>query len=82
MSLELTEAARNWLVDNGFQREYGARPLRRLIQREIENVLAKKVLSHEYEDGDQIVVDVKEGKPVFRRKPGGNRMKLTEQIAV
>ncbi len=82
MTLDLTEAARNWLVENGFEREYGARPLRRLIQREIENVLARKVLAHEYGDGDQIVVDVKDGRPVFRKKPGANRMKLPEQIAV
>ncbi|HEX9017392.1 MAG TPA: AAA family ATPase [Chloroflexota bacterium] len=82
MTLELTEPARNWLVEHGFEREYGARPLRRLIQREIENVLAKKVLAHEYEDGDQIIVDVKEGKPVFRKRPGASRMKLPEQIAV
>ena len=82
MSLELTEAARDWVVANGFEREYGARPLRRLIQREIENALAKKVLAREYAEGDLIVVDVQDGRPVFRRKPGTNEVKVPEQIAV
>ena len=82
MSLELTEAARDWVVDNGFEREYGARPLRRLIQREIENALARKVLAREYQEGDLIVVDVQDGRPVFRRQPGTNQVKVPEEIAV
>jgi ATP-dependent Clp protease ATP-binding subunit ClpC len=82
MSLELTQATRDWVVENGFEREYGARPLRRLIQREIENALARKVLAREYQEGDLIVVDVKDGRPVFRHKPGANPVKMPEQIAV
>ncbi|MCL4532196.1 MAG: AAA family ATPase, partial [Actinobacteria bacterium] len=82
MTLELTQPARDWVVDNGFEREYGARPLRRLIQREIENALARKVLAREYQEGDLIVVDVQDGHPVFRRKPGTNPVKLPEEIAV
>jgi ATP-dependent Clp protease ATP-binding subunit ClpC len=58
LTLELTETAREWLVTNGFDAEYGARPLRRLIQRQVENPLAKQVLAGEYSDGDAILVDV------------------------
>jgi ATP-dependent Clp protease ATP-binding subunit ClpC len=58
LSLELSEPAREWLVTNGFDAEYGARPLRRLIQRQVENPLAKQVLAGEYADGDAILVDV------------------------
>ena len=58
LTLELTETAREWLVTNGFDAEYGARPLRRLIQRQVENPLAKQVLAGEYQDGDGVLVDV------------------------
>jgi ATP-dependent Clp protease ATP-binding subunit ClpC len=58
LSLELSEQAREWLVTNGFDAEYGARPLRRLIQRQVENPLAKQVLAGEYADGDSVLVDV------------------------
>jgi len=81
MTLELTEEARDWLVDHGFERDYGARPLRRLIQREIENSLARKVLGREYEEGDQITVEVKDGRLAFSRKPGVNPVKVAESVA-
>jgi ATP-dependent Clp protease ATP-binding subunit ClpC len=58
LTLELSETAREWLVTNGFDTEYGARPLRRLIQRQVENPLAKQVLAGEYNSGDAILVDV------------------------
>ena len=68
-------------MEHGFDREYGARPLRRLIQREIENELARKVLSHEYEEGDTITADVEDNHLVFRRSPGTNATRLKETIA-
>ncbi|MGE5620453.1 MAG: ATP-dependent Clp protease ATP-binding subunit [Sphingomonadaceae bacterium] len=81
MTLELTDAARAWLVEHGFDRDYGARPLRRLIQREIENVLAKKVLAEEYQNGDQITVEVREGRLAFLRTPGVNPVQVHETVA-
>ncbi len=58
LGVELTDAAKDWLVRNGFDEEYGARPLRRLIQRQVENVLARRVLSGELSEGDSVLVDV------------------------
>jgi ATP-dependent Clp protease ATP-binding subunit ClpC len=58
LSLELTDEARKWLVDNGYDEAYGARPLRRLIQKEVENALARQVLGSELADGDHIRIDV------------------------
>jgi ATP-dependent Clp protease ATP-binding subunit ClpC len=58
LSLELTDEARKWLVNNGYDEAYGARPLRRLIQKEVENALARQVLGSELADGDHIRVDV------------------------
>jgi ATP-dependent Clp protease ATP-binding subunit ClpC len=57
ITFELSDAAADWLVERGYDEVYGARPLRRLIQREVENVLARRVLAHEIEAGDRVVVD-------------------------
>ena len=58
ISLNVTEGARGWLTRRGYDPAYGARPLRRLIQREIGDRLAKLLLSGEVEDGDIVTVDV------------------------
>jgi ATP-dependent Clp protease ATP-binding subunit ClpC len=70
LTLELTDSARAWLVKNGYDEAYGARPLRRLIQKEVENALARRVLSTEFVDGDLITVDVADDRLVFERQPG------------
>jgi ATP-dependent Clp protease ATP-binding subunit ClpC len=67
LTLDLSDAARAWLVDNGYDEAYGARPLRRLIQREVENALARRVLSNEFGGGDHILVDVVEDRLQFSR---------------
>ncbi len=56
--LELTDAASAYLADKGYDPAYGARPLKRLIQREIENPLALKLLDGTFRDGDTVKVDV------------------------
>ena len=58
LELAVTPAARSWLADHGYDPTYGARPLRRLMQREIDDTLAKKLLSGEIHDGDTVKVDV------------------------
>jgi ATP-dependent Clp protease ATP-binding subunit ClpC len=65
LTLELTDAARDWLAREGYDANYGARPLRRAIQRRIENVLAKKLLSGEIKDGDTVKIDAAEGGLTF-----------------
>jgi len=57
LNLEVTEGARAWLAVSGFDPAYGARPLRRLVQREIGDRLAKAILAGEISDGDTVVVD-------------------------
>jgi ATP-dependent Clp protease ATP-binding subunit ClpC len=58
ITVELTEGAKSWLAKQGYNPTYGARPLRRAIQRYIENPLSKKILTREVEQGDNIVVDL------------------------
>jgi len=69
LTLELTDAARAWLVQHGYDEAYGARPLRRLIQREVENVLARRVLGNEFSNGDRVLVDVGDDKLTFDLQP-------------
>mgnify|MGYP000591425560 CR=1 FL=1 len=63
-----TEAARDWLARIGYDPMFGARPLKRLVQREIENPLALKLLEGEFKDGDQITVDSDGDKLIFRKE--------------
>jgi ATP-dependent Clp protease ATP-binding subunit ClpB len=57
LNLEVTEGARAWLAVSGFDPAYGARPLRRLVQREIGDRLAKAILAGDIADGDTVLVD-------------------------
>ena len=58
LRLDVTPAAREWLAFEGFDPAYGARPLRRLVQREIGDALARQLLAGEIRDGDVVRVDV------------------------
>ena len=58
IELELTDRARGHLVRSGYDPSYGARPLKRAIQREIETPMARRILGGEVRDGQHVVVDL------------------------
>jgi ATP-dependent Clp protease ATP-binding subunit ClpB len=58
ITLTVTDAARAWLADTGFDPVFGARPLRRLVQTSIGDPLARELLAGTVRDGDELVVDV------------------------
>ena len=58
LSLEVTQAAKEWLGEKGFDPTFGARPLRRLIEREMEDTLSEGVIRGDYRPGQTVVVDV------------------------
>ena len=60
MSLTATDVAKEWLVEHGYDREFGARPLRRLIQSAVEDKISDAVLAGEFTPGDSILVDANE----------------------
>ncbi|MBR4829005.1 MAG: ATP-dependent Clp protease ATP-binding subunit [Muribaculaceae bacterium] len=64
LKLEITDAAKNLVADHGSDIQYGARPLKRAIQSEIEDPLSEMLLREEAATGDTIVIDVKDGKIV------------------
>ena len=66
LTLELTDAAREYLANDGYDPAFGARPLKRVIQREIQDPLALALLSGEIHDGDEVVIDAGEGGLVLR----------------
>ncbi len=65
ITLKLTESAEEFLANTGFDPVYGARPLKRAIQRYIQDPLAVKILEGSVKEGDNVTVDAKEGKVVF-----------------
>jgi ATP-dependent Clp protease ATP-binding subunit ClpC len=74
VKIELTDAARRWLAKEGYDPQFGARPVRRTLERHVENPLAKRLLSGEFQEGDTIVVDVRENEdgkaePIFSARP-------------
>jgi ATP-dependent Clp protease ATP-binding subunit ClpC len=65
--VELDDEARDWLAEKGYDPQFGARPLRRTLQKEIESPLAKRLLTGEFETGDRILISVHEGSLQFVR---------------
>jgi len=57
ITLDLTDRARDYLAEHGYDPSYGARPLKRIIQRELETALGRKLLSGEIRDGSRVKVD-------------------------
>ena len=71
LSLKLTDAAKNMVVDKGYDPVYGARPLKRYLQNYVETLAAKKILSGDVHAGDTLVLDVENGEFVCRSEHTG-----------
>jgi len=64
IEIVLTDAARDYLAKTGYSPEYGARPLQRLIEKEVEDPIAIKILQGEIKDGSRVVVDYNENEGI------------------
>jgi len=69
ITLEATDAAKNYIADQGFDPEFGARPLRRVIQNKVEDALSDGVLSLKFKAGDTVLIDLIEGNLDLSAKP-------------
>ncbi|WP_078060424.1 ATP-dependent Clp protease ATP-binding subunit [Desulfotomaculum copahuensis] len=69
--IDVTEAARDLLAKEGFDEQYGARPLRRAIQRQIEDRLSEEMLKGTFKPGDRVVIDAAEGRITVHRAGDG-----------
>ncbi|WP_447586925.1 ATP-dependent Clp protease ATP-binding subunit [Microbacterium lacticum] len=74
MTVELTDAAKDKLIEIGFDPTLGARPLRRAMQREVEDQLSERILHGELNPGDHVKVDVEDGKFAFEHGPRGEKV--------
>ena len=70
LSLELTDAAKNQVIENGYDPVYGARPLKRYLQKYVETLAARKILSGDVHAGDILVLDVQNGEFIVTVKDG------------
>jgi ATP-dependent Clp protease ATP-binding subunit ClpC len=68
MALAMTDAARDLLAREGYDPQYGARPLRRAIQRLVEDPLSDDMLRGKFSHGDEITMDSRDGQVVFEKK--------------
>ena len=88
LSIEVTDEVKDYLAKDGYNEAYGARPLRRLIQKKIEDQLAEEILTNAYQAGDVILLklDTSEGegkeKLVFERKAGEKKEEIPEEAPV
>ena len=73
LKLEITDAAKNLVADRGFDIQYGARPLKRAIQSEIEDPLSEMLLREEASTGDTIVIDVSDGQITTNIRKANNQ---------
>ncbi len=67
LSLEMTDAARELVAREGYEPAYGARPLRRALQRLVENPLARQILAGDFLPGDRVRIDARDGQIVFEK---------------
>jgi ATP-dependent Clp protease ATP-binding subunit ClpC len=68
LKVELTEEATLWLANEGYDSAFGARPLKRALQKHVESPLSISLLSGEFKEGDTVLVDVDDDKVVFKKK--------------
>lgn len=68
INLEIKNKAKELLAERGFDSVYGARPLKRVIQREVQNPLAMKILAGEFKEGETVVIDIdSRGEIIFKK---------------
>ncbi|KPK02649.1 MAG: Clp protease, partial [Anaerolineae bacterium SG8_19] len=65
LEIELTDEANKWLAEQGYDKDFGARPLKRALQRYVESPLSVKLLQGEFNKGDRVLVDAKDGELIF-----------------
>jgi len=80
LTVGLTEAARKWLAKEGFDINFGARPLRRVLQKNVESQLSVALLSGQFTSGDKVIVDLdtEKGQLVFIREEG--KKEVTKEV--
>jgi len=82
MEIELDDAARSWLAAKGYDPAYGARPLKRVIQKELQDPLARLILEGELEDGAKVKVSAEAGTLTVNGRPVGKAARAPSAAAI
>jgi ATP-dependent Clp protease ATP-binding subunit ClpB len=69
LELEVTDAARNQIAARGYDPTFGARPLKRVIQQQVQNPLSREILQGEFPEGSQVRIDFRDGEFMFQQSP-------------
>ncbi len=81
LKVDVTEAARTWLAQEGYDPSFGARPLKRALQKHVESPLSIRILQGEFSEGDLVIVDYAEEEGlIFRQSESGASVEVNEQI--
>ena len=80
ITMQLSDAARLWLAKEGFDPAFGARPLRRAIQKYVESPLSVELLGGKFKDGVAVTVDVKDNKIVFKTEAAPVKRKSKQKV--
>ena len=67
ITLELTDKAKEYLIDNGYDEVYGARPLKRFVTKKLETLIAEKILTQEIKPSSKVVVDFADNKLIIKK---------------
>jgi ATP-dependent Clp protease ATP-binding subunit ClpC len=78
LSLRLTEEAREYLAEKGYDPNLGARPLRRVIQTEVEDALSEGVLADRFREGDTVILYIQDGELAFRPEEANDNLSVAE----
>jgi ATP-dependent Clp protease ATP-binding subunit ClpC len=78
LRVELTDAAKVWLADEGYDPAFGARPLKRALQKHVESPLSISLLSGEFATGDTVLVDIEDNQVVFKKKESVDVAKMDQ----
>jgi ATP-dependent Clp protease ATP-binding subunit ClpB len=81
-TLTLTEAAEKWLADEGYVPVFGARPLKRVIQRSVQDPLAELILAGDVKDGDEIAIDAGADGLIIGDRVGSTRRQPPQDAVV
>jgi ATP-dependent Clp protease ATP-binding subunit ClpC len=80
LSVEITKEFADWIISKEYKKEYGARSLRRAIQRHIEDMLAEKLINKELKDVAKVVIDVKNDTPYIKSKKKNTKKDKKEVV--
>lgn len=83
LSIDVTDEVKDFLAQDGYSEAYGARPLRRLIQKKIEDILAEEILTNKYSSGDTIILKMNEekNKIIFDQAKSNKKKEEKEEVA-